>query len=118
GITRNIATKLARGKYIAYVDSDDYIDKMYVKILVEKAIAEKADIVCGEMELVYPNDVIKKRYNLNNLSSINLNKMSDEDFYKNYYFTTAYSTNPVDKLYSTSLIKDNNVLFGDNKVVS
>ena len=45
---RNYGIKKAKGKYVCLVDSDDYVKKDFVKVLVGEAIRSDADIVvCG-----------------------------------------------------------------------
>ena len=48
---RNSGVKFATGKYISFVDSDDYIVPNFFEIMLEKLIAYKADMVrCGFYE--------------------------------------------------------------------
>ena len=49
GKTRNMGLKKAQGKYIFFLDSDDYIAKNAMENLYKKAIDLKADIVVGNM---------------------------------------------------------------------
>ena len=42
--TRNIGLELSKGKWIAFVDSDDWIEKEYLEELLLNAKKEKADI--------------------------------------------------------------------------
>ena len=45
---RNYGIKKAKGKYVCLVDSDDYVEKGFVKALVEESVRSNADIVvCG-----------------------------------------------------------------------
>lgn len=46
-VARNNALKKAKGKYIGFIDSDDYIDNDFYQKLYEAAEKESADIVSG-----------------------------------------------------------------------
>ena len=53
---RNFGIKKATGKYIAFIDSDDYIDKNMLKKMYEKAINEELDIVVCDSINIYENN--------------------------------------------------------------
>ena len=52
---RNSGIENATGKYIAFVDSDDYVSKNMFEKLYEKAIEKDYDIVASNVNCVYPD---------------------------------------------------------------
>lgn len=94
GKTRNFGIEKAKGKYLMFIDSDDYINPNTCKILFEQCEKEKLDIgVCNfykdyedkkREEVILPsfeNTTLKERPNL--LNEINLspwNKMYKREF--------------------------------------
>lgn len=59
---RQTAIKAARGEYLTFVDSDDWVDKNFVELLYHGAIVNQADmVICGFKRLV--NDELHSIYN-------------------------------------------------------
>lgn len=56
---RNKGMSIATGKYITFVDSDDFLHSRFVEILVGLSIEKDADIVVGDFS-VYQNDTMWK----------------------------------------------------------
>lgn len=55
GSARNRGLKMARGSYICFIDSDDYIHNMYLELLYNTLIETNSDIaVCG-VERIFNN---------------------------------------------------------------
>lgn len=55
---RNTGTKLARGKYLFYLDSDDYITKDAIEFLLSFAIYNNCQIVQGGFYYMYPTHLL------------------------------------------------------------
>lgn len=110
---RNSGLKIARGKYIAFIDSDDYIDKSMLQQMYNKAEEKDLDIVACNAAKVdargktlgvernnidcdrtyYKNEVISE-YLLNNIPSYAWNKLYHKRLFKEYKITY-----PVGQLY-------------------
>ena len=73
--TRNLGLKLASGKYVQFVDSDDYIDPDFTQHLVEAAETHHADLVIAPYKMVIPAGATKPEQVLEKLED-NLGVMS------------------------------------------
>lgn len=94
---RNIGLDNSTGKYLSFVDNDDYLDLDFYEKLYSKAESSNADIVRGEVRIYDYKGKI--RYNdLNPLIRKNNSKL-----YFMYFWWTA--------IYSAKLIKNNNIRF-------
>ena len=89
---RNYGLKKVSGEYIAFVDSDDYVDKKMLEIMYQKITTDKLDIIACDILNVYENG--KKE-------SIKSNYHFSSDNVKNYLLAPAAACN---KLYSSKLI--------------
>ena len=61
GSARNFGLEQASGEYIAYVDSDDYIEPNMLDLMYEEAISSKSDIViCGSNVVSFEGNLLKE----------------------------------------------------------
>lgn len=60
GATRNVALDIACGKYLAFVDSDDYVDENWINCVVELLEKNNFDAVIYEANIVDANDSFKE----------------------------------------------------------
>lgn len=116
GPTRNRGISVARGEYLSFVDSDDYISSIMLEKLYEKAVAEDADVSCGETVYVYEDDTVgDKRSDYSGLQQFCLSAETKAAFFQDYYFARVYSLNAVDKLFRTEFVKKHALEFGNNR---
>lgn len=98
---RNTAIVNATGKYLMYVDSDDYLDLNVVECLVNKAQSEDIDVVVYDMKYIYAD----KSFTV--IQSVK----TDSVEYLKQLLTYDISVCVCGKLYKSSLFKDKKIQF-------
>ena len=114
---RNLGIKEAQGEYIAFVDSDDFIEPEMIEKLYTKAKDNNLDIAMCKISL-YDNETEEINthawyYMLGVFRDFEKDVFSHKDTKE---FTCEISVTPYNKIYKTSLIKDNNILFPEGLI--
>ena len=103
-IARNVGLKHAKGKYISFIDGDDYINAKQLSLMVDNINGDE-DIIIGNYYNSYPThtDINKNRIP-NHCSN------SGKFFFKNYYLKDIYTV-VWRNLYRKSYLIDNDLFF-------
>ena len=100
--SRNFALKKAKGEFVGFVDSDDYITEDYYEKLLQIAEKENADIVATDIEIVYEDNA-----QMPILSKACLGKVNKFNLVNN-----GLAASPCNKIFKKELIKKNPFLEG------
>lgn len=96
GNARNTGIELATGKYLVFVDPDDWVDELFIEKLRKEMKQHDADIVsCNLMHYQEKKDLYKKSGPVKRFYIV------ENDEKKEYMYTITYSTGS--KLYKTEL---------------
>lgn len=105
GIPRNTGLKIATGKYIGFVDSDDYVGQNYFDSLVSVAESDNSDIVIssGFYNLMSNGEIQPRNYGPEQA----INSKSDS-------MATTHSSSMIwDKIYKREFLASNAITLGE-----
>ena len=101
---RNEGIKIAKGKYLYFPDSDDWIEENYLEELYKLAVSNDANLVISGYTMEYYENNKKSSYKVSVENKVYLSR---EDVVNNLhlYFDNMMMAVPWNKLYKTSYIK-------------
>jgi len=98
GSSRNFGIEKSKGKYICFIDSDDYIDTNYLEKLYNKISSDKLDVVvCNYIE---ENEETKKE------TKIEIKQYNNTTIKDNPELLLTINKAPWNKIYKKSIIKN------------
>lgn len=104
GIARTEGVKIAKGDYIGFVDSDDWIDLNYYETLYNKAVVENADIVRTTYKVTYA-DLVKESA---------FNKLINKKIKKKQYLSNSEHFGIIwNAIYKTDFLRSNKIDYFD-----
>lgn len=105
---RNFGLKKAKGRYISFVDGDDYLDKDYLKVLVKYMNDENVDLTCVDFYIDSQKEIDTESLNNTDLYTLSkkdaINQLCDKKGFQGYLWN---------KLFKRRIIEENNIYFDE-----
>lgn len=98
---RNLGLKISRKSHIVFVDGDDFVDEEYLAKLNENLTKENTTTVISGLDMGHT------RYVSNNQI------LTNQELVNNYGRLSSFINTPVATLYSSEIIKNNNICFDE-----
>lgn len=114
---RNLGIKESKGEYIAFIDSDDFIEPEMFEKLYTKAKANNLDIAMCKIA-TYNNQTEEIKDNVW-YYMLGVFRDFDKDIFNHRdtkEFTCNIAVTPYNKIYKSSLLKENNILFPEGLI--
>lgn len=100
---RNVGMTIAKGSYVTFVDSDDYIHPQYVELLVKGLDKEKADIAISDIKLVYSTEPVKM--NISNSDEVSIRGYAPVDGLCQILYQTFHDVSVGGMMVSTEIAR-------------
>lgn len=106
---RNTGISNSRGKYLTFIDSDDFINPSLFELLLKEVDKESADVIRGDYNLYYDDiDVIDDT----NSKTINIGQViSGLELIKEQLKNNKYQIVSCTSIYRTQYLIENNIFF-------
>lgn len=104
GKTRNFGVEKSSGKYLMFLDSDDYFSNDACEILYKEAEKEKADLIVFDYY----------RVEKGNLNEVKIESFNATNIKADSSLLLKINLGPCNKIYKTDLIKNNGIKFEES----
>lgn len=108
--TRNVGIELARGGYLAFIDSDDYVKKDFIECLYKRIVQDKSDFVMCNFETVDEN--ANKLNEYKKIREDEKSLLTFSDFWQSFEKHQAVNIVVWNKLYKKEIFSDIRFLEG------
>lgn len=118
GFSRNRGIKIAKGKYISFLDSDDFLSPNAFEILIEKMEKDNLDVLMFKNVVFYQDNKnfgMESYYDMKFMDKFENQVFNHMGLDKTKLFVIPNS--PWNKFYLTSFLEDNNICFPNENLI-
>jgi glycosyltransferase EpsH len=106
GIARNTGMRLAQGRFICFVDPDDWVHEDMTKDLISAMDSSDAAFANFGIEYITTNGTVSKRF-----VNFDYSELKGSAIFENAIMDSNVLSSPCNKVYKRSFLQENNILF-------
>lgn len=112
GAARNTGLEAAKGEYVCFIDSDDWVSKQYVERLVQVLLRDDSQIAVCNMIYIFSDYSVRPR----TPKILSEDIITAEQALRKEFIGKEYRFHAPNKFCKRSLFEDNNIRFSEGKL--
>lgn len=105
GYNRNLGIKRAKGDYVCFIDSDDYVKYDFIEKMYNKCISDNLDMCVCDFSYIYENK---------NIKTVKICNFENTNLSLNPKLLTQINLGPCNKLFKRNMLIKNKIEFSEN----